>query len=73
MKNEEQLKPIMDGICVEFLQFSKLDKPTLEEENSFFKSCYEKVKDYFDDDKEFFFYLNDYIKIYVKENGVDLD
>ena len=73
MKNEEQLKPIMDGICVEFLQFSKqLDNSTLEEENSFFKSCHEKVKDYFEDEKEFFIYMNEYFKKYINENGLDL-
>lgn len=67
MKNEKELKQIMDGICVEFLQFSKLDKPTLEEENSFFKSCHEKVKDYFEDEKEFFLYLNEYFKKYIEK------
>lgn len=71
MTNEQELKQIMDGICVEFLQFSKLDEPTLEEENSFFKSCHEKVKDYFEDEKEFFIYLNEYFKKYINENGLD--
>ena len=69
MKNEVELKPKMDEICKMFISFSKKDA-TAEQELIFYTSCYEDVKDYFENEKEFLIYLNEYLKEYLTKNDL---
>lgn len=69
MKNELELKPKMDELCKKFIEFSKKDV-TAEQELLFYTACYNEVKDYFEDEREFLIYLNECLKEYLTKHDL---
>jgi hypothetical protein len=69
MTDEEELSPQMNMICEEFIELSN-NNPTVQEESDFFNYAYSIMKDSFNNEQEFFIYLNESLKKHLTEKGL---